>query len=153
LNNEPSENICVNSSFDGILSILQNGFLCISALLFVQTYHDRFVKQYEKSIARMTVKYIENMEWAKQVYALNYGEGKKEVNEKLRAVHEIFLRTLDDFTRNAVTKAKSVAQLPPGVALHPYLVLVSLQFEKKRCIISMLFMIEMVVDRLIQKSL
>jgi uncharacterized membrane protein len=64
LNNEPSENICVNSSFDGILSILQKGFLCISALLFVQTYHDRFVKQYEKSIARMTVKYIENMEWA-----------------------------------------------------------------------------------------
>jgi hypothetical protein len=90
---------------------------------------------------------------AKQVYALNYGEGKKEVNEKVRVVHETFLRTLDDFTCNAVTKAKSVAQLPPGVALHPYLVLVSLQFEKKRCIISMLFMIEMVVDRLIQKSL
>ena len=97
--------------------------------------------------------YFTHQKIAEQVYGFHNGEGKEQLNHKVRVVHETFLRTLDDFTRNAVTKAKSVAQLPPGVAVHPYLVLVSLQFEKKRCIISMLFMIEMVVDRLIQKPL
>jgi len=97
--------------------------------------------------------YFTHQKTAEQVYGFHHGEGKEQLSHKVRAVHETFLRTLDDQTCNAVTKAKSVNHLPSGVALRPSLVMVSLQFEKKRCIISMLFMIEMVVDRLIQKPL